>query len=286
MTPLRQANILLVDDHPANLLALEAVLQCPQYRLVKALSGPEAFEHLLRTNFSVILLDAHMPGLSGFETAKLIKQREELRHIPIIFLTAMNKTAHHITQGYLSGAIDYIITPYDPDILRAKVAAFVDLYHIGEQIKRQAELLRLTEQKMAFELKRANQRYRSLAEAMPIIVWTAEPNGAIDYFNQQWFDYTGLTFEQSKGWSWIQAVYTGDLPKCHNQLAESIELGRGCTLRCRLQRKDGAYRWHRLEITAERSMEGEIISWIGTAIDIHNQKQIDETGEMEIKVSA
>lgn len=283
---MRKVNILLVDDHPENLLTLEAVLNSPQYHLVKAKSGYEALKHLLQTDFAVILLDAHMPGLSGFETAKLIKQRESLKHIPIIFLTAMDKTPQHIVQGYFSGAIDYILTPYNPDILRSKVAAFVELYNISEQIKRQTELLRLTEQKMAFELRRATQRYRSLAEAMPIIVWTAGMDGAVDYFNQQWVHYTGLTVEQSEGSGWTQAFHPEDLPKYIERLAEAIRIGNGCEVQCRLKRKDQTDRWHHIRVVPETGVEGEIISWIGTALDIQDQRQVDETGEMELKVSA
>lgn len=286
MTELRKTNILLVDDRPENLLALEAVLDSPQYHLVKAHSGLEALKLLLRTEFAVILLDARMPGLNGFETAKLIKQKESLKHIPIIFLTAMDKTPRHIVQGYFSGAIDYILTPYNPDILRSKVAAFVDLYNIGEQIRRQTELLRLTEQKMAFELRRSSQRYRRLAEAMPIIVWTARLDGAIDYLNQQWANYTGRTLEQSEGWGWTQVLHPEDLPKYMDRLAESIRIGGRCDIRCRLKRKDQTYRWHLIQIVPERSVEGEIISWIGTAMDVHDQKRVDETGEMEMKASA
>lgn len=286
MTPLRKVNILLVDDRPENLLALEAVLDSPAYHLVKAGSGYEALKHLLQTEFAVILLDAQMPGLNGFETAKLIKQRESLKHIPIIFLTAMDKTPQHIVQGYFSGAIDYILTPYNPDILRSKVAAFVELYNISEQIKRQTELLRLTQQKMAFELRRATQRYRRLAEAMPIIVWTAGMDGAVDYFNQQWVNYTGLTLGQSERWGWTQALHPEDLPKYMDRLAEAIRIGDRCAIRCRLKRKDQTYRWHLIQAVPERGVEGEIISWIGTAMDIHDQRQVDETGEMEMKASA
>lgn len=286
MTPLRKTNILLVDDRPENLLTLKAVLDSPQYHLVKAHSGYEALKHLLQTEFAVILLDAQMPGLDGFETAKLIKQRESLKHIPIIFITALDQTPQHIAQGYFSGAIDYILTPYNPDILRSKVAAFVDLYNISEQIKRQTELLRLTEQKMAFELRKSSQRYRGLAEAMPIMVWTARMDGAIDYFNQRWVNYTGLTVKQSEGWNWTQVLHPDDLPKYLDRLAESIRVGSGCDIRCRLKRKDQTYRRHLVQIVPERGVEGEIISWIGTAIDIQDQKQVDETGEMEMKASA
>ncbi len=136
------ASILLVDDRPENLLALEAILEPLGQRLVRALSGDEALKHLLRQDFAVILLDVQMPGLNGFETAKLIKSRERTRYIPIIFLTAISKEASYVFEGYSVGAVDYMSKPFQPDVLRSKVSVFVDLYRKQEQLKRQEQMLR------------------------------------------------------------------------------------------------------------------------------------------------
>ena len=125
---MRVANILLVDDQPDNLLALEAVLQPLGQRLVRATSGDEALKLLLQDDYAVILLDVHMPGLDGFETAALIKQRERTRHVPIIFVTAISKDTEHIFRGYSEGAVDYLLKPYDPAVLRSKVSVFVQLW--------------------------------------------------------------------------------------------------------------------------------------------------------------
>ncbi|EOR25986.1 response regulator [Cytobacillus oceanisediminis] len=120
--------ILMVDDLQENLLALEAVLNSPRYHLVFAKSGEEALKCILKYDFAVILLDVQMPGLNGFETAKLIKERKKSRHIPIIFITAISQDIQHITQGYQVGAIDYIVKPFNPETLRSKVAQFVQIY--------------------------------------------------------------------------------------------------------------------------------------------------------------
>jgi two-component sensor histidine kinase len=122
-----QANILLVDDHIENLLALEAALSNLGQRLVRAQSGREALKYLLQDDFAVILLDVQMPEMSGYETAALIRSREKNQHTPILFLTAINKSDAHISLGYSVGAIDYVFKPFEPEILRAKVAAFVEL---------------------------------------------------------------------------------------------------------------------------------------------------------------
>lgn len=121
----RKAKILLVDDEPGNLLALEAVLEGLGQELVKVRSGKEALHHLLKEDFAVILLDIHMPDMDGFETAEQIKQRERTRDVPIIFLTAVYKDDDHVKRGYEIGAVDYVLKPFIPQVLKAKVAALV-----------------------------------------------------------------------------------------------------------------------------------------------------------------
>ena len=117
-----------------------------------------------------------MPGMDGFETAEVIKQRERTSTIPIIFLTALSKEDQHVFRGYEVGAVDYVFKPFDPEILRAKVAVFVELWEKNRQIRDQAELL--AAQELA-ELRRASaERYRQLADAMPQIVWTADAEDA------------------------------------------------------------------------------------------------------------
>jgi CheY-like chemotaxis protein len=139
----QKAKILLVDDRPENLLALEAILSALDQTLVRASSGEEALKALLTDDFAVILLDVQMPGMDGFETAAHIKRRERTRDIPIIFLTAINHGPHHTFRGYAAGAVDYISKPFDPWVLRAKVSVFVDLYTKNVQLREQAALLRL-----------------------------------------------------------------------------------------------------------------------------------------------
>src|SRR6187399_2694105 len=140
-----RANVLIVDDRPENLLALEAILEPLESDLVRAASGEEALRHLLQEEFAAILLDVQMPGLDGFQTAELIKQRERTRHIPILFLTAISKDAEHVFRGYDAGAVDYLMKPFDPQILRAKVAVFIDLWQKTAEIRRQDSLLKQQE---------------------------------------------------------------------------------------------------------------------------------------------
>jgi hypothetical protein len=145
-TPSR-VNILLVDDQPENLLALEAVLEDLGQNLVKARSGPEALLHVLREDFALVLIDVQMPEMDGFEFAALLSQRERSRLTPIIFMTAAEKSQSQIFRGYEVGAVDYILKPIVPEILRSKVAVFVDLARKAEKIRRQTELLREAERR-------------------------------------------------------------------------------------------------------------------------------------------
>ena len=137
-----KGKILLVDDRPENLLALEAILSSLNQELVRAGSGEEALKRLLTDDFAVILLDVQMPGLDGFETAGHIKRREKTKDIPIIFLTAISNEPHHAFRGYAAGAVDYMSKPFDPWVLRAKVSVFIDLYDKNRQLREQADLLR------------------------------------------------------------------------------------------------------------------------------------------------
>jgi signal transduction histidine kinase len=146
-----RVNILLVDDRPENLLALEAILEPLGQVLVRAGSGPDALRHVLVVDFAVMLLDVQMPGMNGFEVAEIIKSRERSRTIPIIFLSAISKEDAYVFKGYSMGAVDYVFKPFNPDVLRSKVAVFVDLFVKQRELQTQGELLRES-QKRELEL--------------------------------------------------------------------------------------------------------------------------------------
>src|SRR5918992_5519637 len=143
-----QINILMVDDSPTNLLALETILQAPDRNLVSAASGEDALRYLLNNEVAVILMDVYMPGIDGLDTAELIRGRDKSRNIPIIFLTADSTGGRHLSRGYSLGAVDYIVKPIEPDILRSKVAVFVELFKKTREIQHQAELLKEKNQQL------------------------------------------------------------------------------------------------------------------------------------------
>ena len=146
-----RVSLLLVDDRPENLLALEAILEPLGQNLLRANTGPEALKAVLQDEFAAILLDVQMPGMNGFEVAEIIKSRERSRLIPIIFLSAISKEDAYVFKGYSMGAVDYVFKPFNPDVLRSKVAVFVDLFMKQKEIQRTADLLR-DSQKRELEL--------------------------------------------------------------------------------------------------------------------------------------
>ena len=279
-----KVKILLVDDHEENLTALEAILDNPTYDLVMCTSGRQALRHLLNTDFALVLLDVMMPDLDGFELATLIHQRERSKHTPIIFLTAVAKDISNIYRGYRVGAVDYLQKPLEPDIVVAKVAVFVDLFRKTAQVAEQAEKLRESERlerKLEIlELRAHNERrYKSLADAIPQIVWTANADGNLRYLNQQW-NYYGDTQSNALNEGW-HSQRNAFLPKDFNTFIEAWKkVGSDCTIfecQSRLRRTNSTeYRWHLCRALPERDINDVITGWLGTWTDIHDQKQMEE----------
>jgi PAS domain S-box-containing protein len=191
--------ILLVDDLPENLFALEVILSNENYLCVKANSGNEALKILLHEqDFAIILMDVQMPMMDGFETVELIRQIEKLKHVPIIFLTASMDNSVQIFKGYQAGAVDYMIKPLSPEILKAKVAVFVDLYEKNQELLVQAEQLKrlntdLTAQKLLSEYS------LSLIEASHDPLFAISPEGKITDMNNASVKVTGISREKLIG---------------------------------------------------------------------------------------
>jgi CheY-like chemotaxis protein len=174
-----RAKILLVDDRPENLLALEAILSALDQELVRANSGEEALRSLLKDEFALILLDARMPGMDGFETAARIKGRNRTKNVPIIFLTAVDTDKNNTFRGYAAGAADYIAKPFDPWVLRAKVQVFVDLWVAGRRLATQAAFLRRQiggGQEAIDVLGELRERVAEVEEAVEVLAIGLEPS--------------------------------------------------------------------------------------------------------------
>jgi PAS domain S-box-containing protein len=183
-----RACILIVDDRAENLVALEAILEPLGHELVRAASGKEALREVLRREFALVLLDVQMPGMNGFETAQMIKSRERSRHLPIIFLTAISKDEEYVFEGYSSGAVDYLSKPFNPAILRSKVAVFVDLFLKNETIRQQEEQLRESQRRELelehrAQLQESQARYSDIVESAMEAIITFADDHRITLFN-------------------------------------------------------------------------------------------------------
>jgi PAS domain S-box-containing protein len=196
MSATEKVNILLVDDRRENLLALEGILKGIGQNLVKATSGAEALKYLLRNEVAVILLDVEMPDMDGFQTATLIRDRDKTKHTPIIFLTAISKSDIHVSQGYSLGGVDYIFKPFAPDVLRSKVAAFVQMFQQRREAQRQSALLRAE-----------SDFVTAVLDTVAGFVLVLDSDGRILRVNRSWEKMTGYSLDEVKGnylWDYLE----------------------------------------------------------------------------------
>lgn len=182
VTRFKKSHILIVDDNPSNVLTLEAVLKPLDQDLVYAYSGEEALKYVLKHDFSVILMDAQMPKLDGFETVKLIRMRDKSRYTPIIFLSAFHQDEIDIAEGYKIGAVDYILKPINPNILYSKVQVFVDLF--TKSIQTQALQYELKKRLQAEKLVAQHQHQLELAHKTQITALEAMSSALAHELNQ------------------------------------------------------------------------------------------------------
>ena len=281
-----RARILLVDDDERNLLALSEVLE-PIADVVTASSGRVALRELLKDDFAVILLDVFMPEMDGYETASLIRKRPQTARIPIIFLSAVNKETEHLMRGYSMGAVDYVFKPVDPIVLKSKVAVFVDLFQLRQQVAEKARAeqelreatLRAESQRLATEreLQQVKLRQAAILEALPLAMYEA------------WLDDEGRLHRRFIG---------GDVAKIVGDDSEALASGtlRWCdripgeelaAMERRLARRAESslttnYRWTRgdgsvIHVIDQcvKSAETEGI-WVGTLIDVTTQRELEQ----------
>ncbi len=271
-----EAAVLIVEDHAPSRVALASIIAAPGVRVLEAGSGEEALQLLLKHHVAVVLIDIHLPGMSGFELAGYIRRRPRTRDIPILFFTGAEEFGY-AARAYALGAADYLLKPYLPEVVKAKVAVFVTLYRQQRQIEEQARRLREAERRemelKLSELALASARhYRSLAEAIPQIVWTARADGAVEYLSTRWFEYTGLDAERSFQ-GWLTACHPGDVEGAERTWREALRTGRPWELSLRLRARDGSYRWHLGRGSPEIGQGGEVVSWVGTFTDIEEQQR-------------
>lgn len=263
-----KANILLVDDSAGNLLALEAVLDRLGENCVRAKSGDEALRHLLHDEFAVILLDAQMRGMDGIETAALIREREKSADIPIIFVTAIDRTSAQVFRGYAAGAVDYVFKPFDPEVLRSKVRVFVNLFKKNRELKRQTELLRESEERYALAVKGA-------ADGL----WDWNLGTDQIYFSPRWKAMLGHEPAEIDGRpnEWFERILPEDRERLRAQLDAHL---RGDSTHFesehRMRHRDGSVRWMQCRGLAVRDAGGAPYRIAGSLSDVTRRKMAEE----------
>jgi signal transduction histidine kinase/DNA-binding response OmpR family regulator len=283
-------NILIVDDEPSNLLAIEAILEPLGQNIVRAASGIEALKHALRMEFCVVLLDVQMPEMDGLETASLLRKRPKTRDVPIIFLTAISKDKSWVTRGYEAGAVDYLFKPYDPDTLRTKVATFVDLGKKNAAMRALNEALRVGSQRELAELKLwSERRYQDLADSMPQVVWSSDGTGTrIAYHNRRWDDLAAnrdeggdaQTLERDYRVAFSSITHPKDLESFVAGWEDAVRSGESWEAEIRLGSSSVGFRFHLVRAVPRRDDSGALVGWIGTATDIDARVRADRALRM------
>jgi PAS domain S-box-containing protein len=281
--------VLVVDDDERNLLAIRTVLE-DVGEVVEARSGEEALRHLLKEEeFAVILLDVYMPGMDGYETAQIIRNRDQTKRIPIVFLSAVNKETEHLIRGYSMGAVDYVFKPVDPVVLRSKVAVFVDLFAMRREIQRKARQeqalldanLRANAERLRVEqeLRLAEQRQGAIIQSLPIVLYLeaidAAPR-APRFVSGNFSALTGYTFDEIQAAPdlWIERLHPDDRDRVTAALAGRPQ-GRSLAVEYRWQCADGQYRHFLDQAVLLKDGDGAPIEYAGTLLDVTDRKELE-----------
>jgi PAS domain S-box-containing protein len=286
--PLDRPRVLIVDDDERNLLALKTVVEEVADAVV-ASSGEEALRQLLKGEFAVILLDVFMPGIDGYETAKIIREREQTKRIPIVFLSAVNKESAHLLRGYEMGAVDYVFKPVEPVVLRSKVAVFVDLFAKTREIQRKAKQeqqlldanLKANAERLRIEkeLRMEQQRQAAIIESLPIIVYL-EPLDASprlpQFVSGNFEAVTGFSFEHVKQnpTIWMDRLHDDDRERVLAALAARTQTG-SFSVEYRWRSADGQYKHFLDQSLLLRDAAGKAAEFAGTLMDVTDRKLLE-----------
>lgn len=270
--------ILIVDDKPENIFSLKSLLTVHNFAVDTAESGEAALKKVLSNDYALIIMDVQMPGMDGFEAAEALSGFNKAKDTPIIFLSAVNTEKRFITKGYTSGGTDYVTKPVDPDILLLKVRTF---YKLSEQTKalkkaqamlrREVDLRRQAENEQAEAMK----ELRAVMESLPQIAFTVNKEGAIDYVNQKWFEYS-----EKKG---NFPVHHPDDEHVCKAWEVAFQKAQAFTNEIRIRKVNTRkYRYYLLNIIPVME-NNSVCKWVGTFTDIHRQKTLNDMLEHRVK---
>ena len=285
--PEPRVRILIVDDRQENVLALESMLGDPTFDLLVANSGAEALGHLLTADVALVLMDVLMPGMDGFETARLIRAREACRHIPIIFLTAAGSDLRMIERGYAVGAVDYLVKPLSAAMVKAKVAVFVDLYRKNQQVRRQQEALRLADRARNDEVLRESEAlYEASFNSAAVGITHIGMDGRWLRVNPQFCRAIGYDPDEISHLRLRDIVHPSDL---NDHLAAQRRLARGELESFRREerylRKDGRVVWVDSTVSALRDRSGAVRYFVAVVEDVTARRDAEKRERLLADVS-
>lgn len=263
--------ILIVDDIPANLIALKKVLSIHNLEADVAESGEEALLKTLKTNYSLIILDVQMPGMDGFEVAETLAGSNRTKDIPILFLSAVNKEMSFIAKGYQSGGVDYITKPVDPDLLILKVKTFIKLYNQQQELKdirdvlsKEIEVRKSAQDKLAAQM----DELRSVLRSLPEIAFTVTSEGVLEYVNTPWYSYS----TSSKEWPEVHPDDQMNFDLWHQAVRHGREFVKEVRMRNLETQQFNCFTMKLVPVKTPSS----IVRWVGTLTDIQEQKEIHD----------
>lgn len=283
------AEILVIEDNQEMAQYITSVL-VPDYHVSLAEDGQDGLEKALKVPLDLVLCDMMMPRMNGEQFLTAFRQHVEFDAVPVMLLSAQTDNALRVRLLQL-GAQDFLLKPFLPDEVRARVANLISMKQGREVLQhevaqQQHDLVSLANEviqrkheseQAVVAMSQSERDFSLLADAMPQIVWTSRPDGWLDYYNQRWFDYTGMTLEQTQGWGWGPVLYPDDLQKCLDIWAHSLQTGKLYEIEYRFKRaSDGTYRWHLGRALPVCDADGKIIKWFGTCTDIDDQKRNEE----------
>jgi PAS domain S-box-containing protein len=291
MPPKERVKILMVDAQLAKLLSYEAMLGELNEKLLRATSAKEALEHLFENDVAVVLTDVSAPEFDGFQLAKMIRQHPRFHRTAIIFISAAHLTDLDRLKGYEHGAVDYISVPVFPELLRAKVSIFAELYRKTRQLEtlnqeleqRVAERTGELETKaqallgLNRELAQKNLELDAIVHTAPDIIFSRQADGARDYVSDRFYEYTGAAAGSAVGMGWWDYLHPDDQERSRQRWLDCVQSGENYEVEYRLRGKDGDYRWFRARCVPIRDHVGKVIRWYGTCSDIHDSKLVEQS---------
>jgi PAS domain S-box-containing protein len=260
--------ILLVDDEYESRTLLAAILTAEGYQVHAADGGELALASVSARRPQLILLDIRMPGMDGLEVFRRLKESSDTRDIPVIFLSASGQLAEKV-QGLRLGAVDYIGKPFQREELLARVRTHVELARLRAGLERQVA-------ERTAELQESEERFRTMADAAPVMIWVSGTDKLCTFFNKRWLEFTGQDMEGQLGNGWAQGVHSLDREHCYATYSSRFEGRQSFRIEYRLRRADGEYRWI-LDHGVPRFTSGNVFAgYIGTCVDITELKQNHE----------